>query len=348
MRGPGTYDAARLTDSSLVYMRSPPAFMRIFVVFVIVFLLAVTAWACVTTKTQEVNIQGAVSSEDATNVFSQVNGVVVKLYVDEGDSVVYGQSLLQFDSTDVEIALQDYQARIDQCDLNLSFISRMSDQLTGPDITVNPFGTVDAYEAEYHDIYEKFLFRYDTTDADQRRQLVNSELQTLENDRFGNMQNRDSYENDYSKTLNELSKYNVVSNTSGIVHFDDLYKEGVMLQAGNKICTINPEDGVKTVVAYISSHDRAKVEEGQACRFTVDGLVQNEFGSVEGVLSRISSDASVHEEQVVFRCEISFDKTKLVGDRGYEVSIVNGMTVNAWVIYEKITYMQYFLEKLGF
>jgi len=101
------------------------------------------------------------------------------------------------------------------------------------------------------------------------------------------------------------------------------------------------------VEMYVSAHDRAMFDAGDRCTFTVDGLLQTEYGSVKGEIKAIASDATMSENGAFFKVTVSFDDTELSGKGGDTVSIINGMTVRVWTVYEEATYMQYFLEKLG-
>lgn len=80
------------------------------------------------------------------------------------------------------------------------------------------------------------------------------------------------------------------------------------------------------------------------CRFTIDGLVQNEYGSLSGYIESISSDAITMEGNTYFKVTVSFDATELVSRTGKEVPIVNGMTAKVWTIYKQRTYMESILE----
>ena len=107
-------------------------------------------------------------------------------------------------------------------------------------------------------------------------------------------------------------------------------------------------DKEKMIEMYVSAHDRSRLEIGQESRFTVDGLLQTEFGSVEGVIDSISADATLSDNGAFFKVTVRFTDTELTGKHGEAVTIKNGMTVRTWTVYEKSTYMDYFLEHLGF
>jgi multidrug efflux pump subunit AcrA (membrane-fusion protein) len=143
------------------------------------------------------------------------------------------------------------------------------------------------------------------------------------------------------------SKYSVRSSIGGILHYDSDVYTGITLQIGTVIGSISDPYEKKTIEMYILSAERSKIEEGQECRFTVDGLAQTEYGSLKGTVRSISSDAIVKDNYAMFKVIVEFDDDSIRDSRGKEVKLENGMTVTAWVIYEKMTYMKYYAEQLG-
>ena len=97
----------------------------------------------------------------------------------------------------------------------------------------------------------------------------------------------------------------------------------------------------------MSAHDRARISPGDECKFTVDGLMQSEFGCIKGTIKSIANDATMSEKGAFFKVVVSFTDVVLKDKDGKEVEIINGMTVRVWTIYEKYTYMEYFLDRLG-
>ena len=58
-------------------------------------------------------------------------------------------------------------------------------------------------------------------------------------------------------------------------------------------------------------------------------------------------DGIVSENAVMFKVTVSFEDSSVKDSKGNEVKIVNGMTSTVWTVYEKSTYLKYFLDKLG-
>ena len=89
------------------------------------------------------------------------------------------------------------------------------------------------------------------------------------------------------------------------------------------------------------SYQRPRIEAGQDCKFTVDGLPRTEYGSVSGKVRSIGSDAIIQNNGAFFRIVIEFDADAIEDSKGGMVNLVNGMTVRAWITYEKMTYLKY-------
>jgi len=123
--------------------------------------------------------------------------------------------------------------------------------------------------------------------------------------------------------------------------------KGMYVQAGALVGSISGGDGDRVIEMYILSGDRSKIDIGQECRFTVDGLAQTEYGSLRGTVMDISSDAIAQQGAIIFKVTIGFEDTHISDSKGGEVEIRNGMTVRAWVTYEKVTYFKYLMEQIG-
>jgi hypothetical protein len=146
---------------------------------------------------------------------------------------------------------------------------------------------------------------------------------------------------------NTLSKYDLNAVNSGVIHFDSFISIGMILQVGTQIGSINSTESTKVIEMYIPSYQRSKIETGQECKFTIDGLAQTEYGSIAGTVLSISSDAVIQGNGAFFKVIIEFDAVTIEDSKGGKVNLVNGMTVRTWITYEKMTYLKYWLDQIG-
>ena len=148
---------------------------------------------------------------------------------------------------------------------------------------------------------------------------------------------------------NGQSEYAVEAGTSGIVHMISEYKEGMVVQAANAVGSIANENDQYIVTAYLSVNDRPRVNIGDDVNIEVSGLAQNTYGNLKGRLVSVDNDitASQNGEQTFFRSRIEIDKPYLISSKGNKVNISNGMAAEARIIYDEMSYFDYFLESLG-
>ena len=144
----------------------------------------------------------------------------------------------------------------------------------------------------------------------------------------------------------------VTATTSGTLHLLGEFKNGVVVQTTTAVATITPENTFKIVEAYVSTADMARMHVDDSAQIVVDGLAQNVYGTVVGKILSIDSDVTVQEgsdgsKNQVFKIKISLPQDYLLSKKGDKVDIVNGMTAKANIQYDKVTYFNYVLEKLG-
>lgn len=144
----------------------------------------------------------------------------------------------------------------------------------------------------------------------------------------------------------------IKAKASGIIHMNSDIKPGMLIQTTIVLATIKPKNVDNIIEAFVTTADRAKLQEGDEVVITIDGLLQNVYGNIKGKVIQIDSDITNKEvanlNQQGFKLKISMDANYLISSSGDKVDIVNGMTAVSRITYDKITYMDYVLDKLGF
>ena len=81
----------------------------------------------------------------------------------------------------------------------------------------------------------------------------------------------------------------------------------------------------------------------------VAGLAQNVYGNIHGTLVSVESDVTSSQDgkETYFKSEIKVDEPYLISSKGNKVNISNGMAVEARIIYDELSYFDYFLESIG-
>ena len=131
------------------------------------------------------------------------------------------------------------------------------------------------------------------------------------------------------------------------MHFGAEIKKGLTLQAGAVLGSVSSPDDSRRIEAVVSSWDRVRLEVGQECRFTIDGLPQSEYGSLNGTISSISENAIITQSGAFFQVTVKYSDDHISDSKGGEIKLSDGMTVNIWVTYEKTTYLKYWMDKIG-
>lgn len=135
-----------------------------------------------------------------------------------------------------------------------------------------------------------------------------------------------------------------------MVHLNNNISKGMVLQAGGAIGSITNTSEDIIIEALISEADRPRIDINQEVEVVVQGLSQSEYGVIVGKVTKIDEDATIDQEKgnIFFKIKVEPNKNYVVGSKGQKVILKPGMVTETRVKYEKISYMQYFAEKLGF
>lgn len=348
MRKIGDYNLDKLSDSRIMYMRRPPKFTYIITLIVIIALVGVIIWSSYAIKAEQVQTAGIISTETKQIFSPEVSGTVYSVNFEEGDSVSSGDIILELDKSEINVKMDSLKTQKEKLEKRVENLDKIIDQVSRNYGFKQPFKN-EGDEREFYAIFEKYLADRKTYngDSDMLKVLRYQTEGELFSQRNACINDKINIENEMSSYDTILPKYNVISNNDGTIHFDTKISKGTVLQSGEQLGSIHNPSESKIIEMYISSTDRSKIEVGQECKFVVDGLAQTEYGSIKGKVSKISSDAILQDGTASFRVTVDFDADHVSDSNGGIVYLSNGMSVRAWVIYEKMTYMEYFFEKLG-
>ena len=347
MRKFGEYDMRKLSDSRIFYLRKPPKFTYIFVVIVITILVGTLIWSAVTVKAEQIQVAGIITSENKQTLVANVSGIVHSVNYEAGDTVSAGDIIVEFDKTEINIEIVKREALILSLTKQMDCIYTFQQHIIDSDLT-QPF-TRSEDEIQFYYAFETYIISFNACMGNEtlENNLNTQTLSQLTSERSTLSANRIALEAELDSYYAALSRYDIRASISGILHFDSPISRGTVLQTGTPIGSISDTDSGRIVEMFIRSGERSKIEVGQECSFVVDGLAQTEYGSVKGVVKSISSDAIMTENGAFFRVIVEFDAEYIEDSRGGKINLTNGMTVRAWITYEKVTYLKYWLEKMG-
>ena len=352
-----------------MYDKKPPKFIVYIIFIVLILLVSFLIWSSVAIKTYVVKGQGIVTAEGKSNIMAGISGGIKEIFIEEGKEVNEGDVLLILNAVESNLQLDQIKSQIDYDNKRIELLERAErDASKG----ANSFNKNNLQEVEFYNrledqyakkkeftIDEETLKNQSYTDDQIKhyKDQQNAKLNQLYYDTilmFTNEKNQlkaeksklESQELMYGKSLEE---YNVKAARSGKIHLSSPLTKGMTLQAGYLIGSISNADQGLIVEVNISSHERPMIQLGNDVSLAVAGLNQAEYGTINGVVQSIAEDATIDNENknIFFNVKIRPDSTYLLDKKGEKANLTLGMVTEARINYEKITYMQYFLEHIG-
>lgn len=361
-----------LSDSKLLFDKKPPSFGYFFISIFGVLMMLLIIFAIKTPKIYVIKANGIVTSRDSNFVMCSYTGEIDQCFYQEGDLLEKGNVIFTVKSTDYD--LQYKQLTIDKDNLKSKIIKYETLVKSIKDDT-NYFESGVAEDELYFSSFEKYKDQveqakvdansykaYGYTDEQIEVELIKNQSKITEIYHTA-IQTAESTKNDLNMQIESIdskiqaieggqSAYEVRATASGVLHLNKDYKSGVVVQTTETVGTITPANDEKVIVTYVSTADMARMKVGNKVQIAVDGLAQNVYGTLQGVVLSIDSDVTVRQgadgaSYQMFKVLIGIDNDYVISRSGDKVNIQNGMTTEARIQYDKVTYMNYMLEKIG-
>lgn len=363
----------QLKDSRLLYEKKVPQFGYIIVIISLTLLIGVVIWSLYTPKVYMIKTTGIVTNENAGYVMPVYTGEIVNNYMFEGKIVEQGDVLFTVKSTDYDLQEQQlknnsiiYKNKLAQSNKLVKSIKddkNYFDQ-TNPDDALY-YSTYETYKSqvEQNKVDVSTYKNYGYTDKQiEDQMLINQNkiseiyytaIKTAESTIDECKTQIASIDAQISAISSGQSAYSVKANSSGVLHLLADYKSGMVVQTASAVATITPENDKTIIEASVSTADMARMHKGDKVEMAVSGLTQTVYGTISGTVKQIDSNVSSTEDEngkstTAFKVKISPDYSYLTSKSGEKINIINGMTVEARIEYDKVTYFNYVLEKLGF
>ena len=176
-------------------------------------------------------------------------------------------------------------------------------------------------------------------DADRDRQLslLDQQIQTLKSElsRLGS---------DRTGQVVKLRYQEIRSPVDGIVFELKPAARGFVARGSEPVMTIVPIDTLEARV-QVPSNKIGFIYQGQASELSIDSYRANEFGTVEGVVRKIGSDAlppdpSTGATGYRFPVDIQLKSQSLVVKDGQQLPLQVGMSLTANIKLRKVSYLQ--------
>lgn len=361
-----------LKDSQIMFDKELPPFGYMLVCIVSLLLIGVFVWSLFAHKAYIIHAEGVITSSDSNYVMSSYTGEIKESFMKEGKLVSEGDVLFTVKSTDYDLQEEQLKSSKENFENQIAQYDKLVLSIQDNE---NYFDAANSEDALYYSIYENYKSQitqnvidistykaYGYTDGQIEAELVKIEgkkseiyystLQSVENTRQEIMNQLETVTAQLSAIGNGKEEYEVKATSTGVLHILSDYKKGMVVQTAAPIATITPEDANTIIEAYVSTADMARLHVGDEVQIEVNGLSQTIYGNISGTVNRIDSnlttmDSGKEGNTQVFKISIIPETEYLVSKSGEKVNIVNGMTVEARVIYDKMTYFDYILDKLG-
>lgn len=362
----------QLKDSRLLFDKKVPAFGYMIILIVTISLAAVIVWSAFAKKSYMIIAKGTVGSENSNYVMPSYTGEIEKNYMKEGKVVEEGDVLFTIKSTDYNLQKQQlieskesYETQIVQQEKLVKSIKDNTNYFdAGKSEDQLYYSSFEAYQSQVaqNSFDGSNYSAYGYTDEQIEKELEKNQgklteiyytaIQSAENSiREAQMQIA-SIDAQLSAIGSGQEAYIVKAGNSGVLHMMADYKEGMVVQTGSAVASITEENAQPVVEAYVSTSDMARMKEGDKVQLAVDGLIQSVYGNIYGVVEQIDSNVTTQENSAgestpVFKIRILPEVNYMVSKSGRKVNLANGMTVEARITYDEVTYFNYVLEKLG-
>lgn len=362
----------QLKDSRILFEKDLPFFGYMLIFIVVFFLFGITVWGAKAHKPYMIISQGTVTNSNSAYVMPVYTGEIEECSMEEGKLVQEGDILFTIKSIDYNLqeeqlqeSRESYKKRVEQADMLVKSIKDNENYFDAsePDDELY-YSTYEAYKSQItQSAFDASTYQtYGYTEEQIQRELEKNQgkiaeiyytaIQSAENMKKEAEQQIESIDAQLAAVGSGRTEYSVKASAAGILHMLGDYKKGMVVQTGAAVATIMPQNAEVIIESYVSTADMARTEKGDEVQMAVDGLLQSVYGTISGEVISIDSNLTMMEGEKgasnsVFKIKIKPDIDYVVSKSGKKINLANGMTVEARIIYDEATYLDYVLDKLG-
>lgn len=158
----------------------------------------------------------------------------------------------------------------------------------------------------------------------------------------------DEVETQIQQTQAKMDQGTVRASCSGVVNVISRVVVGDTLASGTSIATIIPrQESEYKIQMYVNNADIANVKIGDTIRYNLAALPSNQYGTICGTVTSVSSDAVIQDGQYsgYFLVEGSIANQELTDKDGDVGTVSIGMQTEAKIVVQDKTIFRYLLEK---
>ena len=261
-----------LQDRRIMMDRDVPPYGYAFVILVGLFMIFLLVWSTRTNRIYVSQNSGTVQASNKTYIMSSYSGTLTELYISEGSYVNEGDLVAHIKSTDLDMQqdnlesqLKIYQTQVDQYNKLLQCIQDDTNYFSETSVEDQPYyyqyetyksqveqKTFDAsaYQAAgYTDAQIKTMMEQNQSEI---QALYYSTMQSISQSITSAQSNVDNVQAQIDALNTGANDYYLYAPTSGVIHMDSPYKEGMVLSAGSPLATVASENDDLEIMAMVT------------------------------------------------------------------------------------------------
>jgi RND family efflux transporter MFP subunit len=247
-----------------------------------------------------------VQAEFQMELKSEIGGRVLKSELDPGQKAPAGSVLVQIDTGDLELDIQQIEAEYDAAKRKIAVGSAIKLELENATDALQNFERLTKAGT------------YPVAELEKQRRLVKQIEQRLALEGVANDQQLATYQNTLKVKKRQLQKMTIKAPFDGVV--SNVYaRVGDLISAGTPIATLIATN--RTVEAKISEENFSGIREGQDTKVRFLGYGDEAY---DGKVVKILPTADPETQRYIVHLQVNIDPVKLVPGLTGEVNIIVG------------------------
>ena len=171
---------------------------------------------------------------------------------------------------------------------------------------------------------------------------LNSEIDSL-NEKL------DTYRSQLLEINETIKNTEIKAEFNGTVTLVSDLNQGDIIQGGQSLCTLLPDDDRLKANLFIPENEISKICPGQKTEYVFDALPYNEYGKITGEIVSVSADSIVNEQTGMkyYIAQADLSAFCLENSKGDKREIKNGMLTEAKVISGSEKVIHWLLRKIN-
>jgi len=177
--------------------------------------------------------------------------------------------------------------------------------------------------------YENYRYEYDKN-RNALMSMKNSQISQWQNDLNTYTNSLEEIKSSLNRQLKERDRYVILSPVTGTLdQFSGIYV-GSMIQTGSLLAVVSPDSTLFAEI-YVSPRNIGYIYSGMDVNIRTDAFNYNEWGSISGKVTEISSDFMTDNSgtNTFYKVKCSLDRNYLIRKNGIKGFLKKGMTVSA-------------------